>query len=44
MMQNQLAAQAVRSGAFGGGREGVQQAELQNRILGAVGRAQAQGF
>tara|TARA_R100000697_G_scaffold6624_1_gene12220 strand:+ start:3420 stop:4265 length:846 start_codon:yes stop_codon:yes gene_type:complete len=44
IMQNQLAAQAVRSGAFGGGREGVQQAELQNRTLDAMGRAQAMGF
>tara|TARA_Y100000813_G_scaffold195158_1_gene176512 strand:+ start:130 stop:1035 length:906 start_codon:yes stop_codon:yes gene_type:complete len=43
-MQNQLAAQAVRSGAFGGGREGVQQAELQNRILDAVGRSRQAGF
>ena len=43
-MQNQLSAQAVRSGAFGGGREGVAQAELQNRILGQVGRARQQGF
>ena len=43
-MQQQLAAQAVGSGAFGGGREGVQQAELQNRILSNVGRAQQQGF
>jgi|TARA_R100001510_G_C7629618_1_gene188754 hypothetical protein len=44
IMQNQLAAQAVRSGAFGGAREGVQQAELQNRTLEAMGRAQQQGF
>ena len=44
MMQNQLGAQAVGSGAFGGGREGVQQAELQGRALSAMGRAQAQGF
>ena len=44
MMQNQLSAQAVNAGAFGGGREGVQQAELQNRILEAQGRANAQGF
>ena len=44
IMSNQLAAQAVGSGAFGGGREGVQQAELQNRTLEAMGRAQAQGF
>ena len=44
MMQNQLAAQAVGAGAFGGGREGVQQAELQGRTLEAMGRAQQQGF
>jgi hypothetical protein len=44
MMQNQLAAQAVGAGAFGGGREGVQQAELQGRTLDAMGRAQAMGF
>ena len=43
-MQNQLAGQAVRSGAFGGGREGVQQAELQARTLENIGRSQAQGF
>jgi hypothetical protein len=44
MMQNQLAAQAVGSGAFGGGREGVQQSELQARTLEAMGRAQQAGF
>jgi len=44
MMQNQLAGQAVGAGAFGGGREGVQQAELQKRTLEAMGQAQAQGF
>ena len=44
MMQNQLAGQAVGMGAFGGGREGVQQAELQKRTLEAMGQAQAQGF
>jgi len=44
MMQNKLSAQAVGSGAFGGGREGVQQAELQGRTLDAMGRAQMQGF
>ncbi len=44
IMQNQLAAQAVGAGAFGGGREGVQQSELQNRTLEAMGRAQQQGF
>jgi|TARA_R100001460_G_scaffold1087_1_gene4413 hypothetical protein len=44
MMQNQLGAQAVNAGAFGGGREGVQQAELQKGTLEAMGQAQAQGF
>ena len=44
IMQNRLAAQAVGAGAFGGGREGVQQAELQSRTLDAMGRAQMQGF
>ena len=44
MMQNQLAAQAVGSGAFGRAREGVQQAELQARTLEAMGRANQQGF
>ena len=43
-MQNQIAQQAVQSGAFGGGREGVQQAELQGRTLEAMGRAQQEGF
>jgi hypothetical protein len=42
--QNALAARAVRSGAFGGGREGVAQAELERARLGQVGLAQAQGF
>jgi len=44
IMQNKLGAQAISSGAFGGGREGVQQAELQGRTLSAMGQAQAQGF
>ena len=44
MMQNQLSANAVRSGAYGGGREGVAQAELANRTLGQIGMAQQQGF
>ena len=43
-MQNQLSAQAVGSGAFDGGREGVEQAEVQNRILSNIGRARQQGF
>ena len=42
--QNQLNASSIDAGAFGGGRQGVQQAELQNRTLDAMGRAQAQGF
>ena len=42
--QNRLSAQAVRSGAFGGGREGVASAELERARLGQVGLAQAQGF
>ena len=44
MMQNKLGSQAIGAGAFGGGREGVQQAELQGRTLSAMGQAQAQGF
>ena len=44
IMQNQIAQQAIRSGAYGGGREGVQLAELGGRTLDAMGRAQAQGF
>jgi hypothetical protein len=42
MAQNQLSAQAVQSGAFGGGREGVQRAEQERARLGAVGEAQQQ--
>ena len=42
--QNALSARAVRSGAFGGGREGVASAELERARLGQVGLAQAQGF
>ena len=44
MMQNKLGAQAIGAGAFGGGREGVQQAELQGRTLSNIGRSLAQGF
>ena len=44
VMQNQLGANAVTSGACGGGREGVQQAELQGRTLSNVGRSLATGF
>ena len=42
--QNKLGAQAVLSGAFGGGREGVAQAELERARLGQVGLAQQRGF
>ena len=44
MMAQQVGANAIQAGAFGGGREGVQQAELQGRTLSAMGQAQAQGF
>ena len=44
IMQNQLGTQAINAGAFGGGREGVQQAELQGRALSAMGQANQQGF
>ena len=37
-------AQAVRAGAFGGGREGVQLAEQERARLGLIGQAQASGF
>tara|TARA_R100000697_G_scaffold66429_1_gene79086 strand:- start:164 stop:1276 length:1113 start_codon:yes stop_codon:yes gene_type:complete len=44
MKQNQMAAQAVQAGAFGGGREGVQRAEEEGRRLGQIGQLQAAGF
>ena len=44
IMSNQLSANAVNSGAYGGGREGVQQAELQSQTLGKMGESLAQGF
>ena len=44
MAQNQLSAQAVQAGAFGGGREGVQRAEQERARLGAIGQAQQTGF
>jgi hypothetical protein len=44
MAQNQLAGQAVRAGAFGGGREGVQQAEMERGRLASIGQAQQTGF
>ena len=42
--RNQVAAQAVQSGAFGGGREGVQLAEAERQRLGLIGQSQAAGF
>jgi hypothetical protein len=44
MQQNQIANQAVMGGAFGGGREGVQRAELGGRTLSAIGQAQGSAF
>ncbi len=44
MAQNQLSAQAVGAGAFGGGREGVQQAELQRATQANIGQSLAKGF
>jgi len=44
MMQNKLGAKAIGAGAFGGGREGVQQAELQGRTLSNIGQSLASGF
>jgi hypothetical protein len=42
--QNELAGRSVGAGAFGGARQGIQAAEEENRRLGQVGQAQAQGF
>lgn len=42
--QNQLSANAVQAGAFGGGRQGIAQAELERARLGSIGQARAQGF
>jgi len=42
--QNQLAAQAVQAGAFGGGREGVQQAEIERARQANIGQSLASGF
>ena len=44
MASNQLSANAVQAGAFGGTREGVAQAELERARLANVGQAQASGF
>ena len=42
--QNKLAASAIQSGAFGGGREGVQAGELERARLSKIGEAQMLGF
>ena len=42
--RNQQAAQAIDSGAFGGGREGVERAEEERLRLGLIGTAQADAF
>ena len=44
MQQNQISQNAVMGGAFGGGREGVQRAELGGRTLSAIGQAQGTTF
>jgi hypothetical protein len=44
MSQNQLSANAVQSGAFGGGREGVAMGELERARLSQIGQAQATGY
>ena len=42
--QNQAAAQAAQTGAFGTEREGIQRAELQGQQAQAVGQSLAQGY
>jgi len=44
MRQNELSAEAVQSGAFGGARQGVASAELDARRLNQIGLSQAGGF
>jgi hypothetical protein len=41
---NEAAAGSVAAGTFGGGREGVQRAELEKNRAGALAQAQAQAF
>ena len=42
--RNQLANQAIQSGAFGGGREGVAMGELETGRVRSIGEAQRQGY
>jgi len=44
MRQNQLGAEAVQSGAFGGARQGVASAELDRARLNQIGLSQAGGY
>ena len=44
MQGNQAAAQAVGSGAFGGGRAAIQQAEIGRNMASALAQSQAQNF
>ena len=44
MATNQLGAQAVGSGAFGGARQGIAEAEIERARQANIGQAQAQGF
>ena len=44
IQQNQMAADAVNAGAFGGGREGVRQAEAERARLQTIGQLRGQGF
>lgn len=44
MGQQRVAQQAITSGAFGGGREGVQRAEAERARLSEIGQAQGRAF
>lgn len=44
MQQQTVAQQAIQSGAFGGGREGVQRAEAERARLATIGQAQERAF
>ena len=44
MASNQLSASAIGAGAFGGAREGIQQAELQRATQANIGQSLAGGF
>ena len=44
MKDQQVAAQAIQAGAFGGGREGIQLAEQERGRLSQIGQLRGQGF